>query len=75
MSIINFFRSLFTKKKEPTAQLANLYVLHENNYPCDKCQLESDDCRKLHFADRTICVTDKSQVVTFSKRRIRRTNK
>ena len=35
-----------------------LHILKSQPYPCDQCRLESSDCKKLHFANATICVCD-----------------
>jgi len=55
--------------KDQLSSLNGLVVLKGNSYPCEKCNLESDHCRKLHFADRTICVTAKEYVNLFKKGR------
>ena len=47
------------------SSLVNYTVLHENNYKCERCKLESEDCKKLHFADRTICVCPKDKIISF----------
>ena len=41
------------------------YVLHESNYPCDHCSTETKECKKIIFADRTICICPKDEVKTF----------
>lgn len=53
------------KQDLTVADLKNYVVLKGNTYPCDKCGIESPDCFKLHFADRTVCVTHKSNVNSF----------
>ena len=47
------------------AAITSLAVLREHSYPCDKCNIESQHCFKLHFADRTICVIPKEYVNDF----------
>lgn len=55
-----------TPKYENTYKcLKDLYVLHDNNFPCDKCSIETGDCTKLTFADRTIYVCPKNKVNSF----------
>lgn len=55
-----------TPKYEKTFKyLKDFYVLHDNNFTCDKCKLEMGDCTKLTFADRTICVCPKNKVNSF----------
>ena len=49
------------------ANLINLHVLHDSDYKCEACKLESPYCHKLSFADRTICVVDKKHVTSFVK--------
>lgn len=51
--------------KNESLELNTLHVLKTNSYPCEKCNIENQYCRKLHFADRTICVTPKDQIVSF----------
>ena len=54
------------KSKETTfKELKNLYIIRDNSYPCKSCKLESEDCKKLTFADRTICVCPKGKVNSF----------
>ena len=31
-------------------------VLRSEPYPCDQCKIATDSCKKLHFANTTICV-------------------
>jgi predicted RNase H-like nuclease (RuvC/YqgF family) len=47
--------------------LNELFIIKSDNYKCEKCAFESDDCAKLHFANQTICVTHKDNVNTFQK--------
>lgn len=63
------FRNLFGKKDKPAGYgcLCDLFVLSTKDRHCDKCDLESDKCFKLHFSNQTICVTPKKEVVTFEK--------
>ena len=57
------FRIISTKRynrlvalEKEVGNLADLVVLKGQSYPCDKCNIETSACRKLHFSDRTICV-------------------
>ncbi len=52
------YNRLVALQKE-ISPLADLYILRAQSYPCDKCNVETGHCRKLHFADRTICVIDR----------------
>lgn len=47
--------------------LKDYVVLHECNYKCEKCTLESPDCKKLVFADRAICIVHKDNINSFKK--------
>ena len=64
---MNIFKKLCGCKKQESeaANLASLYVLRADSYPCDKCNIEGSTCMKLHFADRTICVCPKEEANTF----------
>lgn len=43
-------------------------IVKTDDYPCDKCKLESDTCKKLHFHNQTICVVPKENVNSFRKK-------
>ena len=45
--------------------LKDLYILKTSDYPCDSCNIETKNCRKLVFANQTICVIDKANVNSF----------
>lgn len=55
--------------------IVDLHVLHESDYKCEACKLESPHCRKLTFADRTICVVPKEFVNSFRKKKQPKTKK
>ena len=60
------------------ADLCNLHVLRSENYPCEKCTIGNDYCKKLHFSNCTICVTPKDKINLFSvskRKSIRKSNK
>jgi len=43
-------------------------IVKTSDYPCDKCNLECDFCKKLHFSNQTICVVPKEKVNSFRKK-------
>ena len=48
-----------------TTSLSNLHdlcIIKNKNYLCDKCKFEGRGCKKLEFANQTICVCDKSDI-------------
>ena len=51
--------------KDDFYNLCNYHVLHDISYPCDHCKTETKGCKKLIFADRTICVCPKNEVKSF----------
>lgn len=57
------------RKKAAYVGLTDLFILRAQTYPCDKCTLESRYCKKLIFADRTICVADKEHVNSFRNKK------
>ena len=70
------FRIISTKRyirlvalEKEVGNLADLVVLKGQSYPCDKCNIETSACRKLHFSDRTICVISKQYMVKPPKQR------
>lgn len=66
----------FRKEKDADLrQLVKLFVLSVQDKRCENCNLETDNCRKLHFANQTICVCPKTEVVTFGKRGKRKPRK
>lgn len=65
--MINIFKKLFGSPSNGFAELTHLHVVRSNDYPCDKCTLESKYCKKLIFSDRTICVMPEDKVVSFRK--------
>jgi hypothetical protein len=50
------------------AGLKDFVILKSESYPCEKCTLENNHCKKLIFADRTICVTSKENINNFTKK-------
>lgn len=50
-----------SKKPEITiGDLPKYEIIKDNSYPCKDCGIRNDsNCRKLHFADRTICIRPK----------------
>jgi hypothetical protein len=54
-------------KKDFAEELKDLFIIRTTNAKCDKCELETDKCKKLIFADRTICVVPKEEVNNFIK--------
>lgn len=66
----------FRKEKDADLrQLVKLFVLSVQDKRCENCNLETDNCRKLHFSNQTICVCPKTEVVTFGKRGKRKPRK
>lgn len=61
----NLEKELKDKKYE---NLNDLFILKSDNYSCDKCAFESEDCKKLNFANQTICVTHKDNINSFRAR-------
>ena len=45
--------------------LKDLFIVRATNFPCERCNIETKHCKKLIFADRTICVAPKDKVNTF----------
>lgn len=45
--------------------LKDFCVLRAESYPCDKCKLENMPCKKLMFADSTICICQKDEKKKF----------
>ncbi len=57
------------RKKKPQAwNLHEMVVLKANSSKCESCKLETDYCKKLIFADRTICVAPKDKVNLLKKK-------
>lgn len=50
------------KLRQQTPVLSNYVVLKESDYPCDRCKSGYRDCKKLSFADRTVCVIEKNKL-------------
>jgi hypothetical protein len=42
--------------------LNNLCIIKSVKYKCDKCKFVNTDCKKLEFANQTICVCGKSDI-------------
>ena len=54
--------------KEDSSSLSKLHklcIIKNKDYLCDKCKFEGLKCKKLEFANQTICVCDKADVVLF----------
>lgn len=51
------------------SRLNRLTILHSDSRKCEGCTLASDKCKKLIFADRTICVTPRNKANPFRKQR------
>ena len=69
---MNIFKKLFgCKESKPseTENLSSLFILRDSSFPCEKCNLENEYCKKLSFADRTICVAPRDKVNFFSKKK------
>ena len=52
-------------QKENISSLSNLHdlcIIKNKNYLCDKCKFVNTDCKKLEFANQTICVCGKSDI-------------
>ena len=47
-------------------KLKDYSILRAESYPCDNCKLEKMDCKKLVFADSTICVCHKDEKTKFT---------
>ena len=45
--------------------LKDCCVLRTESYPCDKCKLWNMNCKKLLFADQTICICLKEEKKDF----------
>ena len=50
------------------ASLKDLCIIREKDYPCDKCNLEGPECKKLSFANQTVCVTRKENINSFCRK-------
>ena len=60
--INNFVRSAVNGEVEG---LKDYCVLRAESYPCDKCKVENMGCKKLMFADSTICICKKDEKPEF----------
>lgn len=47
------------------SSLNQYHIVRESSYPCSNCNIESENCKKIAFADSTICVCPKEEVVSF----------
>ena len=56
-----------SQKDSEVKNLKDYFIVKSNDYRCEKCAFESEDCKKLIFANQTICVTDKKNVNSFVK--------
>lgn len=45
--------------------LKDYIILKTSDYPCEGCKIECMPCKKLVFANQTICVTHKDNVNLF----------
>ena len=63
--MFNLFKRQETPKKDFAEELKDLFIIRAATYPCDKCELETKNCKKLIFADRTICVAPANDVSNF----------
>ena len=46
--------------------LKDFCVLRAESYPCDKCKFETKSCKKLTFADSTVCICHKDEKPQFT---------
>ncbi len=65
-------------RKPGIENLSDYHVLRSEDYSCDKCTIENEYCKKLHFSNCTICVTPKDKINIFSvpkRQPVRKSNK
>ena len=60
-------RIIEAQKNSEIKNLKDYFVVKSDNYRCEKCPFESEECKKLIFSNQTICVTDKKNVNSFTK--------
>ena len=53
------------RQSKEVAELKDYCVLRAESYPCDKCKVEKMNCKKLMFADSTICICKKNEKKDF----------
>jgi len=76
MKLLNLLNHVWRKpehEQKPTsmslAELCKYHVLRSEDYPCDKCNIANEYCKKLHFSNCTICVTPSDKINLFSSKR------
>lgn len=66
----NFFKRIFGGHHEHVpADCTQLYIVHDDNCQCVTCAIETKYCKKIQFANRTICVIPKDKVKVFTPRK------
>ena len=49
----------------PFNGLHNIFVIKNKPYLCDKCKFDDKKCKKLEFANTSICVCEKEDAPSF----------
>lgn len=52
-------------ERNAMSALKDMVIIHNCDYPCEKCQLKGGKCKKLTFHNQTICVSPKEDVNSF----------
>ena len=74
---MNIIKKVFgcNKPKGEVSSLTDYHVLKGHEYLCDKCEFWNKDCKKLHFANTTICVCKKGDFAKFNVKPSRKAKK
>lgn len=52
-------------ERNAMSALKDMVIIHNCDYPCEKCQLKGGKCKKLTFHNQTVCVSPKEDVNSF----------
>jgi hypothetical protein len=60
---MGIIKNLFGCKpaKSEVSALKDLCVVKNTSFPCDRCLFSDQNCKKLHFANQTVCVCKKEE--------------
>lgn len=51
-------------------KLKDYFILKSESYKCDECRFGRKGCKKLIFANQTVCVCEKDKVKSFNPKRL-----
>lgn len=65
--LVSIRQKVIDLQESKADNLSQYCIIKDRNCKCELCKTESEHCKKLVFADRTICVVPKDKVNSFVK--------